>query len=67
MTETRKIRAGRRTIEISRPEKVLFPEDGLTKADLVAHYRAVSRRMLPQLRGRPLMMERHPTASAAGR
>ncbi|WP_175412382.1 non-homologous end-joining DNA ligase [Streptomyces sp. TRM64462] len=57
---TVKVRTGGRTLEISRPEKVLFPEDGFTKADLVDHYRAVARRMVPQLRGRPLMLERHP-------
>lgn len=54
------VRAGRRTVEISRPGKVLFPDDGLTKADLVEHYLAVADRMLPELRGRPLMMERYP-------
>ncbi|GAA4968843.1 hypothetical protein GCM10023205_37560 [Yinghuangia aomiensis] len=27
------VRAGRHTVEISRPDKVLFPDDGLTKAD----------------------------------
>ncbi|MDX3226865.1 non-homologous end-joining DNA ligase [Streptomyces sp. ME19-01-6] len=54
------VRAGRRTVPISRPEKVLFPDDGITKSDLVDHYRAVSRLILPQVRGRPLMMERHP-------
>lgn len=60
MTDTRNVRAGRRTVEIRRPEKVLFPDDGLTKMDLVEHYRTVAPRMLPHLRGRPLMMERHP-------
>lgn len=39
MTTTKSIRAGSRTIRISRPEKVLFPQDGITKADLVAYYR----------------------------
>jgi bifunctional non-homologous end joining protein LigD len=54
------IRAGKRSVRISRPDKVLFPDDGLTKADLAAYYRAVARRMLPHLRGRPLMLERRP-------
>ncbi|MCT4353414.1 non-homologous end-joining DNA ligase [Streptomyces sp. Je 1-79] len=54
------IRAGRRTVEVGRPEKVLFAEDGITKADLATYYRTVSRRMIPHLRGRPLMLERHP-------
>lgn len=54
------VRAGRRSVRISRPEKVLFPADGWTKGDLAAYYKAVAPRMLPQLRGRPLMLERHP-------
>ncbi|MEG3626688.1 non-homologous end-joining DNA ligase [Streptomyces poriticola] len=59
------VRAGRRTVEIRRPDKVLFPAgDGAaeeyTKGDLVAYYRAVAPYMLPHLRGRPLMLERHP-------
>ncbi|WP_333734533.1 non-homologous end-joining DNA ligase [Streptomyces sp. IBSBF 3010] len=50
----------RKIPEISRPDKVLFPDDGLTKADLAGYYRTVARRMLPHLRDRPLMLERFP-------
>ncbi|MBB6414952.1 non-homologous end-joining DNA ligase [Streptomyces sp. AK010] len=61
---TRRVRAGRRTVEVHRPDKVLFPGGGgakeYTKADLVDYYRAVAPFMLPHLRGRPLMLERHP-------
>ncbi|OAH12048.1 non-homologous end-joining DNA ligase [Streptomyces jeddahensis] len=57
---TRTVRVGRRTVELHRPDKVLFPEDGYTKADLVDYYRSVAPLMLPHLRGRPLMLERHP-------
>ncbi|WP_055493787.1 non-homologous end-joining DNA ligase [Streptomyces sp. TP-A0356] len=64
MSSTRTVRVGRRTVEIHRPDKVLFPGDGdgkeYTKADLVAYYRSVAPYMLPHLRGRPLMLERHP-------
>ncbi|MFD8614866.1 non-homologous end-joining DNA ligase [Streptomyces sp. NPDC059631] len=60
----RTVRAGRRTLEVHRPDKVLFPATAgcpaYTKADLVGHYRAVARFMLPHLRGRPLMLERRP-------
>ncbi|SEO80499.1 non-homologous end-joining DNA ligase [Actinacidiphila rubida] len=56
----RTIRAGGRTVEIHRPSKVLFPGDGFTKGDLADYYRGVARRMVPQVRGRPLMLERHP-------
>ncbi|MGC9539371.1 non-homologous end-joining DNA ligase [Streptomyces sp. UG1] len=61
---TRKVRAGRRTVEVKRVDKVLFPGDGgakeYTKGDLVDYYRSVAEFMLPHLRGRPLMLERHP-------
>jgi bifunctional non-homologous end joining protein LigD len=60
MTEQTRLRAGRRTLTLHRPEKILFPRDGITKADLAAYYRDVAPRMLPHLRGRPLMMVRHP-------
>ncbi|MFE0806206.1 non-homologous end-joining DNA ligase [Streptomyces sp. NPDC058848] len=61
----RTVRAGRRAVEVHRPDKVLFPkgesgEDEYTKADLVDYYHAVAPFMLPHLRGRPLMLERHP-------
>ncbi|MFE6365152.1 non-homologous end-joining DNA ligase [Streptomyces sp. NPDC057806] len=62
--DVRSVRAGRRTVEVHRPGKVLFPGDGgtkeYTKADLVDYYRSVAPFMLPHLRGRPLMLERHP-------
>jgi bifunctional non-homologous end joining protein LigD len=51
--------AGRR-VDVSRADKVLFPEDGITKGDLVHHYERVADVMLPHLAGRPLTMERFP-------
>ena len=45
---------------ISHPDKVLFPDDGITKGELAAYYEAVAPVMLPHLRGRPLTMERYP-------
>ncbi|MDN3293918.1 non-homologous end-joining DNA ligase [Streptomyces ficellus] len=59
-SSTHAVRAGRRTVEIHRPDKVLFPDDGISKADLADYYRSVAPFMLPHLRGRPLMLERHP-------
>lgn len=50
---------------ISHPEKVLFPDDEITKADLAAYYEAVASAMLPHLRGRPVTLERYPQGSAA--
>ncbi|WP_425827751.1 non-homologous end-joining DNA ligase [Streptomyces fractus] len=48
-----------RTVNVRRPDKVLLP-DGITKNDLADYYRAAAPFMLPHLRGRPLMLERHP-------
>ena len=45
---------------ITHAEKVLFPDDGITKGDLAAYYEAIAPVMLPHLRGRPLTMERYP-------
>ncbi|MGP4011280.1 non-homologous end-joining DNA ligase [Streptomyces sp. 4N124] len=62
--DVRTVRAGRRTVEVHRPGKVLFPGDGnakeYTKGDLVDYYQAVAPFMLPHLRGRPLMLQRQP-------
>ena len=54
------IRVDGREIEISRPEKVLFPEDGITKGDLIEYYARIAPWMLPHLRDRPLTLERYP-------
>jgi bifunctional non-homologous end joining protein LigD len=45
---------------ITHPDKVLFPEDGITKGDLAAYYEAIAPVMLPHLRARPVTMERYP-------
>jgi bifunctional non-homologous end joining protein LigD len=54
------VRVDGREVEISRPEKVLFPADGITKGDLVEYYAQIAPRMLPHLRDRPLTLERYP-------
>jgi bifunctional non-homologous end joining protein LigD len=58
------IRAGRRTIRVTHPDKVMFPESGITKSEIVSYYGRVARVMLPYLRGRPLMLERLPEGLA---
>ncbi|MFZ5894971.1 MAG: non-homologous end-joining DNA ligase [Myxococcota bacterium] len=45
---------------ITHPEKVLFPDDGITKGELVAYYADVAELMLPHVRGRPVTLERFP-------
>jgi bifunctional non-homologous end joining protein LigD len=46
---------------ITHPEKVLFPDDGITKGELCGYYESVAPVMLPHLRGRPVTMERFPS------
>jgi bifunctional non-homologous end joining protein LigD len=46
---------------ITHPEKVLFPDDGITKGELAAYYEAVAPVMLPHIRARPITMERYPS------
>ncbi len=45
---------------ITHPEKVLFPDDGITKGELAAYYESIAPIMLPHLRARPVTMERYP-------
>src|SRR4051795_10849433 len=52
------VRAGRRKVRISNPDKVLFPADGITKLDLAEYYAAVAPAMAPHTRDRPLNLWR---------
>jgi bifunctional non-homologous end joining protein LigD len=47
-------------VVVTHPEKVLFPDSGITKGELCAYYEAVAPSMIPHLRGRPITMERFP-------
>jgi bifunctional non-homologous end joining protein LigD len=49
-----------RTVNLSSAERVLFPEDGITKGDLFAYYEKVSPTLVPHLRNRPFTMKRYP-------
>ena len=60
MTIMGAVRVDGREIEISRPEKILFPADGITKGDLVEYYARIAPHILPHLRDRPLTLERYP-------
>src|SRR5581483_1162638 len=45
---------------VTHPEKVLWPDDGITKGDLIAYYRTVAPVVLPHLRDRPLVLRPFP-------
>lgn len=59
-----RIAVGGRTIALSHRSKVLFPESGLTKGDLIDHYRRIADIALPHYRDRPLTMQRFPDGIA---
>ena len=59
------IRDGQITVELSHPEKLLFPADGVTKGDLVQYYLAAADRMLPLIADRPVTMIRYPDGITA--
>jgi len=60
------LRVGKRTLKLSNLDKVFFPDDGLTKGDLLAYYRAVAPVLLPHLKDRPFTMKRYPDGIAGG-
>jgi len=52
---------------ITHPDKILFPDDGITKGELASYYETIAPLMLPHLRRRPITMERyHRGISAPG-
>ena len=47
-------------VKLTSPDKLLWPQAGVTKADLAAYYERVADRLLPALADRPLTLRRHP-------
>jgi bifunctional non-homologous end joining protein LigD len=47
-------------VEVTHPDRVLFPANKITKRDLVDYYREVADTMLPHLKGHPLNVQRFP-------
>ena len=46
-------------VDVTHPDRILFPGEGITKGDVVDYYRRVAPVMVPHLRNRPLMLERY--------
>jgi bifunctional non-homologous end joining protein LigD len=67
----RKVRGGveieveGRTLKLTNVDKVLYPQTGFTKGDLIAYYFAVAPALLPHLVDRPLTMKRYPNGVEA--
>jgi bifunctional non-homologous end joining protein LigD len=49
-----------RAIDVSSVDRVVFPEAGITKGELLDYYSRVAERMLPHLAGRPIAVKRYP-------
>lgn len=56
---------GGRKLSLTNQDKVLFPNDGYTKGDLVDYYRSVAKWLLPHLKNRPLTLQRYPNGIEA--
>ncbi|MEU6128538.1 hypothetical protein ABZ805_05105 [Saccharopolyspora sp. NPDC047091] len=66
MTGTEALAAGDERIDLTHPDKVLYPADGYRKRDVAEYYRAVADRMVPHLRSRPLTLRRSPDGVGTG-
>jgi len=53
-------------VALTSPDRVLFPDDGITKGDLYAYYAAVAPVIVPHLRDRPFTMKRWRDGLAGG-
>jgi bifunctional non-homologous end joining protein LigD len=49
-----------KTVKLSSPDRVLFPEDGITKGDVFEYYKRAAPTIVPHLRDRPFTMKRYP-------
>jgi bifunctional non-homologous end joining protein LigD len=49
-----------KTVNLSSADRVLYPEDGITKGDVFEYYKQVGLTIVPHLRDRPFTMKRYP-------
>lgn len=61
----KKVEVNSHTIELSNLDKVLFPDDGFTKGDLIDYYQRIAPTILPHLADHPLSLQRFPNGIQA--
>jgi len=54
------VRKGKRVLKLSNLDKPFWPDEGITKGDLLAYYRDVAEVLVPHLKDRPFTMKRYP-------
>ena len=55
-----KMRMGKYSITLSRLDKQMYPQAGITKKDIIHYYKRIAHTMLVHIKGRPLVMHRFP-------
>jgi bifunctional non-homologous end joining protein LigD len=60
------VRKGDRVLRLSNLDKIFYPDDGVTKGDLLEYYRAVAPALIPHLKDRPFTMKRYPDGINGG-
>ena len=58
------LRKGKREVRLSNLEKPFWPDEGITKGDLLRYYQAVAEVLVPHLRDRPFTMRRYPDGAS---
>lgn len=58
LDEDPKIKVGKYTVNITHPDKVIFPDPGISKQEVIDYYKDIAPIMLPYLKDRPLSMQR---------
>jgi len=59
-TKNHIVKIGKRSVELTHEDKILFPKDKITKSDLIAYYQHIAPVMLPYMKNRAISLVRHP-------
>ena len=51
---------GKQELKLTNQNKIYFPDDDVTKGDVIAYYQSISQYILPHLKSRPQSMNRFP-------